>query len=265
MNSFHAYAINPAKFTGNPAVQLNPTGATAFLNWLTSPAGQAKVAAYLSAGGDPPFLPDAAPSISSGAVPAKAAGGKKVTIKGSVANVVPGTPRLNGVVVRVIGTQGRSTFTAANGRTIGNGKFSISFKASRTAKYSVQTPQLTKIEIPTLSPVFGDLLASSTLQVGKMSVTGGVTMTKVKTASPKLTISGALAPQATAKGGKVTLLAGHPGAKLRPVSAKKVKVGATKYSDTWQLGKGTWRIQMRYSNAGVFAAGTSKVMRVTLR
>ena len=46
---------------------------------------------YLSAGGDPPFLPDAAPSLTAATLPAEVPAGK-VTMTGSVSNVVPGTP-----------------------------------------------------------------------------------------------------------------------------------------------------------------------------
>src|SRR5262249_22327671 len=155
-NSFHAYAINPAKFAGNPAVQINVAGAKDFLNWLTSPEGQAAAASYLSAGGDPPFIPSAAPSITTGAFPAKIAGGKNLKVDGSIANVVPGTPALNNVKVTVVGTSGGQKFTAAKGVTGKTGKFNLSFEARRSATYSVHTPKITKVEIHRLSPIFGD-------------------------------------------------------------------------------------------------------------
>ncbi len=214
VNSFHGYVVNPDKFAGNPAVQINVAGAKTFLDWLTSPEGQADVASYMSAGGDPAFLPDAAPSVTSSALPAKVAGGKKVTLKGSVANVVPGTPSLKRVVVRLIGTHGGSTFQAAKTVTGAGGRFTLSFTPRRTATYSIHTPRITKVEITTLHPVFGDLLQPTQLQLGRMKVTGGVTMTRVRAASPKVTISGALAPTDRVKAGKVTLFAGHPGRKL---------------------------------------------------
>ena len=265
VNSFHGYVVNPDKFAGNPAVQINVAGAKTFLDWLTSPEGQADVASYMSAGGDPAFLPDAAPSVTSSALPAKVAGGKKVTLKGSVANVVPGTPSLKRVVVRLIGTHGGSTFQAAKTVTGAGGRFTLSFTPRRTATYSIHTPRITKVEITTLHPVFGDLLQPTQLQLGRMKVTGGVTMTRVRAASPKVTISGALAPTDRVKAGKVTLFAGHPGRKLHAISSKSVAVGASRYSETWTLGKGTWRVQMRYSNSGVITAGTSKIQQVTLR
>ena len=265
VNSFHAYAVNPDKFDAATAAGINTAGATDFLNWLTSPEGQAQVASYLSAGGDPPFQPDAAPSITTGALPASVAGGKKVTLKGNVANVVPGTPALGNVAVRLVGTSGGSTFQAAKTVTGAGGRFTLSFSPSRSASYAIRTPGITKVEITTLHPSFGDLLHASVLQVGAMKVTGGVTMSKVKAASPKVTISGALAPKDTVKAGKVTLFAAHPGKKLHAISSKRVAVGAARYSETWKLGKGTWRVQMRYSNSGVISPGTSKIQQVTLR
>ncbi|MDX6665179.1 MAG: tungstate transport system substrate-binding protein, partial [Solirubrobacteraceae bacterium] len=99
VNSFHAYAINARKFAGQPNVQINSAAATAFLDWVTSPEGQARVGAYLGTTGDAPFLPDASPAITAKALPRRSAAGKPLVVRGSVANVVPGTPPLAGVTV----------------------------------------------------------------------------------------------------------------------------------------------------------------------
>ena len=52
------------------------------------------------------------------------AGGKTVKVSGSVTNVVPGTPALNGIHVSIVGTSGGHTFTVAKGSTKADGTFS---------------------------------------------------------------------------------------------------------------------------------------------
>ena len=47
-------------------------------------------------------------------------------------------------------------------------------------------------------------------------------------------------PKDTAKAGKVTLLAGHPGKKPKQVGSK-TSSSAPRGTPTWKLGKGTWK------------------------
>jgi tungstate transport system substrate-binding protein len=174
VNSFHAYAVNPAKFADQPDVTINAEAAKDFLNWVTSPAAQAAVGTYLADVDSAPFLPSASPSITVTKAPKKVAKGAKVTIKGKVANVVPGTPALGGVVVRLSGIRvGKSGPSAplAKAKTNAKGVFTIKYKATRSMRLTLSTGKITKIENASLDPVFGDILAPSTANAGTVKVT----------------------------------------------------------------------------------------------
>jgi hypothetical protein len=167
VNSFHAYAINARKFAGQPNVQINSAAATAFLDWVTSPEGQARVGAYLGTTGDAPFLPDASPAITAKALPRRSAAGKPLVVRGSVANVVPGTPPLAGVTVTLSAL--RTSIAALNPfarpvavatmNTTADGSYVFRIRPTANARYTVSTPQISQIENAALKPVFGDLLS----------------------------------------------------------------------------------------------------------
>lgn len=176
INSFHAYAVNPARFSGHPSVQINLTAAKAFLGWVTSPAGQAAVGAYMSKGGDPPFLPDAAPALTASAVPTSVADGGGITVTGSLRNIVPGTPPLVGVKVtlsEVPTSDPQATPRAvATSSTTGDGRFTLHYRPTSTATYTVSSGPISQIENATLHPVFGDLLHAASQRLGRTDVPG---------------------------------------------------------------------------------------------
>ena len=161
INSFHAYALNPAKFAGNGNVQLNTTGATTFLNWVTSPAAQAAVAAFLNSGGDSPFKGSAAPVLSGSSVPATVTAGNAFTVTGNLHNVVPGTPALTGQTVNLSTPAGK----LASGTADAQGNYSITYTPTANGAFTVGTGQISQVENSSLNPVFGDLLnATSTVR-----------------------------------------------------------------------------------------------------
>ena len=148
VNSFHAYAVNPAKFGGDAG--LNPEGATALLDWLTSAEGQQAVGGYLDESGDPPFLPSASPTITWLRTPGP--------LRGVLTNPVPGTPPLAGVELTV--TLSDRTVKVTTDET---GMFGVAGPWS--GPVTVQVPAITQIENDTLDPVFGDLLTATTVQL----------------------------------------------------------------------------------------------------
>lgn len=174
VNSFHAYGLNPAKFADNPNVDINTEAATDFLTWITSPDVQKKIGAYLADQGAP-FLPSAAPSITGAPSVTKIAKGKKVTLAGRIANVVPGTPALDGVTVRIFAVDPTASLPAPKlvGKVVtgASGRFKLTLRPKATRYYIASTPAITKIEDATLDPVFGDLLAAASARIGKVKVT----------------------------------------------------------------------------------------------
>jgi hypothetical protein len=132
------------------------------------------VRTFLSASGDPPFIPDAAPALTTTALPTSVKAGKSFTIEGTLTNVVPGTPPLSGVRVslqRVVKTKsGPTRITVASDTTGSTGHYSISYQPRQSQAYWLDVAPITKVEDPKLSPVFGDLLAPTAKWLGRIAV-----------------------------------------------------------------------------------------------
>lgn len=269
VNSFHAYAVNPAKFAGDPSVSVDLTAATTFLNWITSPAVQRQIGQFLGDAGDPPFLPDAAPALTARASKAVVPGGGALTVKGTVRNVVPGTPALNNVTVKLLAAPadkpGATPTVVATGKTDATGAYSISYRPSVNQTYTVATDAITKIEIPTLDPIFGDLLAPASLLVGRVNVAAKAGIDKAKVKNRKLIVKGGLAPAATS-GATVAIVAKkvvkgkHKAFKVKKVQS--LASGAAKYKISTKLAKGNWKFKVRYANPGKVTKYLSGVLKV---
>jgi tungstate transport system substrate-binding protein len=275
VNSFHAYAVNPAKFAGNSAVTIQSAAATTFLNWITSPAAQAAVGNYLASGADgAPFLPSAAPTISTSSFPKSVIGGKTLTVNGSLKNVVPGTPALSGVTVNLNSAPTVAPTAAsviAHATTDANGNFSISYKPTANRTYWVTADQITKIENASLSPQFGDILApSTTAKSAPVAVVGTPIVKKITGEMGKVTATVALAPAVHIKNGTLEIWAGRKitatkFSGLHRVAKLTVKNGSAGKTLSVKLNKGQWHVQFRYVNKNVVTTGKSAVKTVTIK
>jgi tungstate transport system substrate-binding protein len=271
VNSFHAYAINPAKFT-SPSVSINTTAATAFLNWVTSPAGQTAVGNYLNGTNDAPFLPSAAPKVTTSALPASVDEGQSITVTGTLSNVVPGTPKLDFVPVKLLGAPaGGAATTVATATTDATGAYSLTYKPTATMAYTVATDQITKIQNATLNPVFGDLLAPTSTPVGTVQFkaapvvepepglkAGKVTVKVKEIGKKKVQFSGALTPKAGSKKAYVKVFVKKGKAKkFHSVAKVKLAKNAQKWSIRIALGKGKFTYYVKYVNPGASKPATS--------
>jgi tungstate transport system substrate-binding protein len=274
VNSFHAYAINPDKFTGQP-VSFNLPAAEAFLDWLTSPAGQTDVKNYLShAPGGSPFLPDAAPSLSASSLPTSIAAGKSLKISGTVANVVPGTPKLADKTVKLLALRtsvakanpSALPVTVATTSTNANGHYSFSYRPRANARYTVATDQILQVESGvTLHPVFGDLLAPTSKSLGRSDVRGSVSISKVSVKRGEVTLRGTLAPAPTTAFAHLRLSAAHGHHALKFVAQRRAKAGRSKFTLHFRLHRGfTWRLRLAYESDGQANTGRSKIRSVTV-
>lgn len=274
VNSFHAYAINPAAITGTtPAINQNE--AQAFLNWITSPAAQKLIGNYLDSTNDAPFLPDAAPRLSANALPASVKAGKPITVSGSLKNVVPGTPALAGQKVSLrsvpAGEPSAAPITVATGTTDASGHIAISYTPTASANYSLATGTITQIENAALDPAFGDLLQPTSLTLtagattgGTVTVEGKVKLDKAKVKNHRLVLKGSIAPRA-GLGATAVLYASHPGHRLKVVKTKKLGVGASTFHLKAKLKKGTWRYHVVYLNGQGSTSDKTANKKVTVR
>jgi ABC-type tungstate transport system permease subunit len=274
VNSFHAYAVNPDMFTGQP-VSFNLPAAEAFLNWVTSPAGQTMVNNYLrKAPGGAPFLKDAAPTLNiSSKLPRTTRAGRPLTIEGRLKNVVPGTPPLANqkVTLQALRTSVAASnpvalpVTVATTATGRHGHYAFHYTPKANARYFVSTGQLLQVE-QELRPVFDDLLSPTSQKLGLSRVRATVAIHKVKVHDGRLTVRGSLAPVPTSAFAHVHLLAAHAGHHaVKSVGSRRVQAGKHGFVLHFTLARGfTWRFRLKYVNHGQTLSGRSASRTVTV-
>jgi tungstate transport system substrate-binding protein len=265
VNSFHAYAINPAAFPSG-TVHINTTGALAFLNWLTSPVAQNAINNYQ--GGT--FHADAAPALT-GILPSKVTAGSPLTVAGLLQNKVPGTPPLAGVAMTLSAKEpGSSTAVpVATGTTDSNGTYTLSYTPTSDATYTVSSAAITQLEIPSpqLTPSYSDLLQPTSTPLGSSSVAGTATLRKATAKKGLVTLKGRLSPAVAGSAARLRVYGNHASRAatkgLKFIKAFKVSAGATAYSIQLTLTRGhTWDVSVHYVNAGQIKTGVSPQLSV---
>jgi ABC-type tungstate transport system permease subunit len=266
-NYFHAYAVDAAavaQATGQP-VALNTQGAETFIGWLSSPAAQRIVGAYLqNTPGGAPFTPDAQPKItlsSRPALPARVKGtARRYTVTGRIRNVAPATPPLAHQPVTIGDPQGG---TVATTTTDGEGRFTLHFHPSTSGPYAVRTPTLAQLENASLDPAFSDLLSAGKQPLGAITVVGDPQISTAALKGRQVTVNGTLSPVGQAHSGVVTLLAGRSGHKLRAVSSVSVPAGHGHFTVDGQLPRADHLVAVSWGVPFEVATGTSPRHRVS--
>ncbi len=264
VNKFHAYVMNPKANYGTNNVSIDTAGGTALLDWITSPAGQKAIGGYLPA--DPPFLPAAAPKLTTSAVPAIVKSGRTVTFTGSISNETPGTLPLSGVQVQLKANPQSNLLapatTVAVATTDATGAYSFTYKPQANQFYSVAVPQITKIQDPTLNPPFGDLLTGTSRELGLVKVQSAPRLSSAKRVSKHVVrLKGRLSPRASGTKARVyvygvpTKNAGKRAPKY--LGGFAVKNGASTFNKKFKLSNKKWKIQVSEVNPGVVEPGRS--------
>jgi len=264
INYFHGYIINPNK----PGQTVNLPAAQDFLNYITSPAVQAQVAAYLEGHGNP-FTPTASPLIKSSRIPSKfvAHAGKKLKITGTLTNAQPGYPVLSGEPVAISKVVNGLPVSVATGKTDSTGKFSISFVPPTTGSYEVTTNQISKVEEPTLNPVFGDLLSPAATTPVKITVHSAFTQLASTSQGGQALIRGQVSPGTGHVKATVTLYATQFGSKkgFKKVATDKLAANDANFAVVLpSLGQGTWLVKTKYSDPGQVVAAPDRTIKVTV-
>lgn len=271
VNKFHAYVMNPNADYGSDNTSVNVVGGTALVDWITSPAGQKAIGNYLA--NDPPFIPAAAPKVTTSAVPKLVKSGTKVAFRGSIANVTPGTPALNNVTVRLQAIRQSNLaappVTVATAKTSANGSYSISYTPQANMIYSLSVPQITKIQDPTLDPPFGDLLTATSKQIGVVQVKSAPRITSVKRGSKSIRVKGKLSQKVYGSKGQVRMYGvptKYAGKRTMKYLGKvSLRNGATSFNSSFKLSNRDWTIRVSEVNPGVLIEGQSNAKKVKKR
>jgi tungstate transport system substrate-binding protein len=264
INYFHGYIINPSK----PNQTVNLPAAQDFLNYITSPAVQAQVAAYLQTQGSP-FKPTASPLLTSSKIPATfvARAGKKLTVTGTLTNAQPGYPVLSGEPVAISKVVNGLPVSVATGKTDSTGKYSISLVPPTNGSYQVTTNQISKVEEPSLNPVFGDLLSPASTTAVKITVHSAITELNSRNQGGQALILGQVSPGTSHVKATVTLSAAQVGSKkgFKKLTTAKLAASDANFAVVLpKLGKGTWLVQAKFQDPGQVVAAPARTVKVTV-
>ena len=266
INYFHAYIINPNK----PGEAVNLTAAKDFLDFLTNPFVQAELKNYLPSTPDPggaPFKADASPIISvTSGFPRAVSAGRSVTVRGTLINAQQGFPAPGAQKITVDQVAGGAVLPVKSSTTDANGNFSITFTPPSTGTYQLSTQQIAMIEIPTLNPVYGDLLSPAATAGARMSVQGAVTITSARPGTGKVTVSGTVVPGAPDSRATVVILARRQGSRggFSQITVKSLKAGQKSFAVTASLKAGKWQLVARYQDPGQLLTSQSRPVNVTV-
>jgi tungstate transport system substrate-binding protein len=270
INYFHAYVLNPAKVPN-----VNLTAAQDFVNFLTSPTVQNELQNYLptKVTGDPagpPFVATANPTITITApgIPTTYHAGKPVTIKGSVVNKELGFPVLNGVPVAVSQVVNGLPVKVpgATAKTDAKGNFSLSFTPPVNGSYEVTTQAISKVEDPSLTPPFGDLLSPSASAATTVKVHAAITTLKARSNGAGVAVFGSVAPGTGHVKGTVTISGRPEGSKKGFKKLATVKLAATdsNFAAAPKVAPGTWEFKAVFADAGQVTASPAKTITFKL-
>ncbi|HTX01036.1 MAG TPA: hypothetical protein VMD59_19795, partial [Acidimicrobiales bacterium] len=268
INYFHVYIINPSK----PGEAVNLPAAQDFVNMLTSPTFQAQLKTYLpnSAGG-PPFTADASPVISvTKNLPAKYSAGKKATVTGTVTNAEPGWPNPSGATVTIDRVVGGLPVPVATGKTSSTGGFSISFTPPATGSYEVSTGQISQVELPNLTPPYGDILSPAVTTPVAITVHSAVTRLSVKSLGGQALVYGTVAPGTGHVKATLTVYGrkaagnGKFKGKFKKLGTDRLSAGDANFASVVKAAKGKWQFEVKLADGKNIVGSTSKTVKATI-
>lgn len=262
-NPFSVYIVNPAKI---PAA--NVEGARAFNDYLTSAAFQSLLANYPSAS-SPAFFADAHPEIkvTSAPPPASLKAGASFSVSGSVSNLLPGAPVVAGQTVLLqraaqVGPKELPSYeTLASGHTDAGGAFTIAAVASRGGRLRVLFPTTASYPALSVTPLVAvGSLAETAADLGSVEVAAKVGLGKPMVKGRSVSLAGKIGPsEGRSSGATITV----QGRKVGQKSFRRVKVvhprARASYSVRVKLGKGRWKLRVKYADPGTVQPAVSGV------
>ncbi|MEA2347713.1 MAG: tungstate transport system substrate-binding protein [Thermoleophilaceae bacterium] len=261
-NPFSAYVVNPAAVhVLHPSVTLNVPGAMAFVDYLTSPEFQARLASYPNTA-DPAFVADARPALGdrSAELEGTVDAGDRLTVSGTLSNRLPGSSAL-GSVPLTLRTTGDSGVDIDTTRTNASGQFSFQVPASRTGAYQVAFPRTGRLSAATYD--FGSVSVRASVEVDTTKVHKGGKATVVGTAAPSTHRSSAAL--LALRGRRDNAQRSKDKGKFRTLVTKAAKPGKPGFRLGTELGKGEWDLRVRYSDPGAVVAGESRGAHLSVR
>ena len=264
INYFHVYIINPTK----PGETVNLTAAQDFVSFLTSQAFQSQLKNYLPTAdpGGPPFKADASPNLTASGFTKNYNAKKPMTVKGTLVNAEPGFPVLSGETVNVQQIVGGQPLTVASGKTNSTGAYSIEFTPGSTGSYEVSTGAISKVEISTLNPVYGDILSPASTAATAVTVHSALKNFSVKSQGGKALVLGKVSPGTGHVKGTVAVFARAVGKKgaFRKVATQRLGATQGNFAISVPRAPGSWNVKVKFTDPMQVVAASSKLVKVTV-
>lgn len=257
-NSFHTYAVNPAKV---PAVNL--AGALAFLDYLTSPGFQNALLSYPNTT-NPRFFPDAFPqlAVTSAALPGSIDAGGAITVTGTLINRYPGAGAVSGSPASLQGSLGvpGSPFAPQSGTfaelasTTSDAGGAVSFTARPMRSGAVRLAL----------PRYRDLSPTS-FPLGTVNVGSTVDLQSATPSYRQVRLRGRLQPASDRQAGTLTVLGTRmPSGSESRFTRRSLPSSGAEFDVTTRLSPGRWRLRLQYQDPGVVDAGNSRALEVVV-
>ena len=247
LNVYNVYAVNPKKF---PNVNLQ--GALAFLDFMTSPQFQAALARFPSPQ-RPGFFPAAFPRVKLTRTPSGTIRANRfLTLSGTIASAVPGADPLQGISVRLARLPTPVTPVVLDrDHASSTGTFRLRVRLTRSGTLFLTTPRFRN-----LSPLSQSL--------GRFTVRASVSITSVRKAGTRVTLSGRIFPAASRRNAVLQIRARRPGGRLTVVRRVRLPKTGSTYHAGVNLPGGRWQLSTRYVDPGVVSSGVSRVRSVSV-
>jgi tungstate transport system substrate-binding protein len=244
LNPFHAYAVNPAKFSPGT---IDLAGAKAFLDYLTSPELQARLASYPNTA-QPALFADALPSFTNvSSVPSSVNAGDTVKVTGQLHNLFPGSAPVSGAPLTLDRASNLISlfFTPlSSGRSASGGSFSLSAPMKRTAALRVSFGR------------FGDL-SPTTRDLGVVHVKAVVGKPTASASYRRLRLRGTLAPDGDRSAATLLVIGHKAGQADRTLARRALPATGATYHVTAKLAPGRYTVHVRYQDPGAVDSGDS--------
>lgn len=262
-NPFSAYIVNPAKIPG-----VNVDGARAFNDFLTSATFQSMLANYPNST-SPAFFADAHPEIriTSGSLPAQLKAGEAFSVSGTVSSLLPGSPAIAGQTVMLqraaqVGPKEVPNYeNLATGYTDGSGAFKIATVASREGRLRILFPTTSTYPSLLVTPLIAvGSLAETAADLGSVSVVAKVGLGKPEVKGRSVVLAGKIGPSEGRSSAASIVVQGRKAGqrKFHRIKSVRPRPGAD-YSVRAKLGKGQWKLRVRYTDPGTVQAAVSGV------
>lgn len=256
VNPFHAYAVDPAKV---PSANL--AGALAFLDYLTSPALQNRLASYPTAA-NPAFFADARPDFSSTTkLPRRVFAGRSLTVTGSLRSRLPGAGPLAGAPLALQRITGLLTAPEKldTVSTAGGGGFGLTGPINHSGALQVSFSRFQDLS-PATFPL-GSVSVQSTVAIGRVRASR-----LRRSRSGRVRIRGTARPLTDRAKAQVALL-GRPSsrARYRQLRHRALPNGRGGFDFLVKLRRHRWQLRVEYRDPGAVRTGRSRTLHVWVR